>query len=233
MGVIGRVQSLPNLTQLIDHRDDVNSWGRDSDLQTTEKYEEDFEEDLKSVTSTTSEVEDIMAIIREKAGRHTVHGTNVWALMKAAADARALEFAEVKVMPLEFGVSQEESDDMWYWPAEEGVDDAESDDLWDWQPEPKVKMLERLEQRIADEMWDWGMWDPMRMYMHEEPTEGDEEATAKRNLAAPDRSVESALSYWASMSQFMGKQLLAGERLSIPSDLLWDWSPTSGGQNEV
>ena len=101
-------------------------------------------------------------LLQSKRGERgaTVHGSNVWALMKAAADARELELAEVKVADLyddpELNQANLESEDMWFWPMEteaNATKEEAADDMWAWEIDKKTSMMERIEQRISDAMW--------------------------------------------------------------------------------
>jgi len=158
MGVLTRVRSLPTMSELayiaIDTEDPI--------VPVTDKNELQLNEcDLESMTSKTS-VEDILTLLQSKRGNHTVHGTNVWALMKAAADARAAVMVDTDV---KFATDttdadeafQQESDDMWTWEHdEEGDAYQETDeDLWLWQPDEKLETMAYIEESVSAYMWTW------------------------------------------------------------------------------
>jgi len=175
---IHRVQSLPSMKQLEMLAMELDTFEYDNDKTGTLEVNDN---DLRSMTSQTS-VEDILSLLSSKRNNHTVHGTNVYALMKAAADASGRELQTVKFEENDkVSDAERESDDMWNWTLEEEIDDihchSDEMDLWEWSADEKVLAMtaeQRIadmeeEQRIADmeasvpdadAMWDWSWTEP-------------------------------------------------------------------------
>eukprot|EP00966_Prymnesium_polylepis_P185097 4290072-Prymnesium_polylepis.1 len=78
---IHRVQSLPSMKQLEMLAMELDTFEYDNDKTGTLEVNDN---DLRSMTSQTS-VEDILSLLSSKRNNHTVHGTNVYALMKVRA----------------------------------------------------------------------------------------------------------------------------------------------------
>jgi len=216
MGLLKRVRSLPTMDQLSLLTMDVE-WP-------SNKIEEPAvdEADLASMTS-KSTVEDILTLLQSKRGERgaTVHGSNVWALMKAAAEARELELAEVKKSNLcddpELNQAALESQDMWYWPGETqdnaAEDDEEAKDMWAWEIDKKTSMMERIEQRISDAMWNWI---------------GDIEAVDEEE----DQEEEVAIALNLEPESMWDWSWEEPRDVIALSSLLWDWSWTPGARSK-
>lgn len=197
MGVLTRCQSLPNRIDQLPEYGDVDFVMKP----------DSFEAELESVTSTTS-IKDILHMVQENRS-HTVHGTNVYMLMKAAADARALDISEFIPPP---AILESESDDMWLWEGDTcAMEEEES--MWVWQTDKKVAAFEALENRLAECIWDWQGDAPI-----EEETEEEQEAA---RAVTWKESVEPVFGYWDCTAQLKGK---APAMQKPTSDEFWDWS---------
>jgi len=182
-------------------------------------------------------------VSRERGNRgHTVHGTNVWAMMKAKADkeAAAAEALNAKELP-SAAPTTEASHDMWYWSS---VDELvpSSADLWDWSPTLAEGDADDEDNDgciyddglpaapVADtdpgRLWDWS-WDPPK------------DVVAKRSLLwdwsalrPPDEDTAKAalLWDWAARRQ-------EAEELEVPPTskevLLWDWAWRPADEDEA
>jgi len=210
MGILRRVNSLPNgLEEMPDA-----TWPQD-------KYQpDDLQSDLQSITSESS-VADILKLMQAKRGTRgaTVHGSNVWELMKAAAAAKEnarlddIRLEELKQPPA--NDFQQCSDDMWTWIAVHESDDATADEM------DTADVLATPPNLDSDAMWCWNappapLSDDDQWWMWRWEAKDPDEASGARSGCAKVECVPVVVSYLLLNESDKGK---------LPeSDEMWDWS---------
>lgn len=232
MGVLPRAHSLPSMGQLAVMTQDL-----DLSRITADKVVQEC--DIASITSQPS-IDDLLQTIQKKLGSRgaTVHGTNVWATLKAASDARALE-VNLPIYALDLDQAEQESADLWYWPlddvasAQEASEAAAAErDDWCWVPDKRLSMIERIEQRIADAMWDWkGATIPTTLEQEEAVPTLDDDGMWDWSWEKPrDKTVLSNLLWdwsWAPTRTSCVGDGVEERRTNAEKDLraglIWDW----------
>jgi len=181
------------------------------------KVESNWDEELASMTSESS-VADILQLLQEKRGSRgaTVHGSNVWEMMQAAARARekayvseTFEFEQEAVV---VDPTTEYSDDMWFW---------SSDDSTTVEPIIEEEELEPM-QLDSDDMWCWNNDEAAaaRLYGAEVPAVREDKLWL--GPGASDQDVKKAALMWE--WGWQRDEHVPGDQFEKKSELLHNWA---------
>jgi len=181
------------------------------------KVESNWDEELASMTSESS-VQDILQLLQEKRGSRgaTVHGSNVWEMMQAAARAKEKVLSETFEFEQQAAVvvdpTSEYSDDMWFWASDDPIT---VDSVIEEEPEDD----EELELLDSDVMWCWNEAAAARLYAAEAPAPLEDKLWLGPD--ASDQDVKKAALMWE--WGWRRDELVPGDQVDKKSDLLHNW----------